>query len=167
MVMRKEKPMRVGFGYDVHRLVRGRPLVLGGVSIPFHLGLLGHSDADVLLHAVCDALLGAAGMDDIGVHFPDSDERYRDAASTDLLARVVELLEEKGFAVGNVDATLLAEAPKIGPYRMEMRENIARILKVAPERVNVKATTTEEMGFVGRGEGMAAQCVAAIFERES
>lgn len=157
--------MRMGMGYDVHRLVKGRPLVLGGVAIPFPMGLLGHSDADVLLHAVCDALLGAAGLGDIGRHFPDSDEAFRGIASTELLARTVALLAESGFCVGNVDATLIAEAPKIAPFREAMRENMAKILGIPSDRVNVKATTTEELGFVGRGEGMAAQCVAMIFEQ--
>ena len=157
--------MRVGMGYDVHRLVKGRPLVLGGVAIPFSMGLLGHSDADVLLHAVCDALLGAAGLGDIGRHFPDSDEAFRGIASTELLARTVALLAENGFCVGNVDATLIAEAPKIAPFREAMRKNMAEILGISADKVNVKATTTEELGFVGRGEGMAAQSVAMIFEQ--
>lgn len=157
--------MRVGFGYDVHRLVKGRPLVLGGVVVPFHMGLLGHSDADVLLHAVCDALLGAAALGDIGRHFPDSDEAFRGIASTELLARTAALVAEKGFRVNNVDATLIAEAPKIAPHREAMRANIAKILGILPDQVNVKATTTEELGFVGKGEGMAAHCVATIFEQ--
>lgn len=157
--------MRVGMGYDVHRLVKGRPLVLGGVAIPFSMGLLGHSDADVLLHAVCDALLGAAGLGDIGRHFPDSDEAFRGIASTELLASTVALLAENGYRVGNVDATLIAEAPKIAPFREAMRKNMAEILGISADKVNVKATTTEELGFVGRGEGMAAQCVAMIFEQ--
>ncbi|MBI5844716.1 MAG: 2-C-methyl-D-erythritol 2,4-cyclodiphosphate synthase [Deltaproteobacteria bacterium] len=145
--------MRVGMGYDVHRLVKGRPLVLGGVAIPFSMGLLGHSDADVLLHAVCDALLGAAGLGDIGRHFPDSDEAFRGIASTELLASTVALLAENGYRVGNVDATLIAEAPKIAPFREAMRKNMAEILGISADKVNVKATTTEELGFVGRGEG--------------
>ena len=154
--------MRVGFGMDVHRLVRGRPLVLGGVTIPFEKGLLGHSDADVILHAVCDALLGAAGLGDIGVHFPDTDPAYKDIASTRLLERVVEMLHAKGCRVGNVDVTLIAEAPKIAPFRERITALIAKILSVEQEYVNLKATTTEELGAMGRGEGIAAHCVATI-----
>lgn len=152
--------MRVGMGYDIHRLTAGRPLVLGGVKIPFHLGLLGHSDADVLIHAVCDALLGAGGLGDIGVHFPDTDPAYSGADSMELLKRVGEMLSEKGNSIVNIDATLLAEKPKISPYRDEMAKNIAGALGIAPHQVNVKATTNEGLGGIGRGEGMAAMCVA-------
>lgn len=158
--------MRVGMGYDVHRLVEHRPLILGGVRIPFEKGLLGHSDADVLLHAVADSLLGAAGLGDIGRHFPDADPAWKDADSLALLARCAEMVREKGYAVANVDATLLAQAPKIAPYRETMRERIAAALGIDPDRVNVKATTTEGLGFVGTGEGMAALC-ASLLERKA
>ena len=154
--------MRIGMGYDVHRLVEDRPLILGGVTIPFEKGLLGHSDADVLLHAVADSLLGAAGLEDIGRHFPDTDPAFKDADSWKLLARCGEMVRERGYAVGNLDATLFAQAPKIAPYRDAMRERIAEALQIEPGRVNVKATTTEGLGFVGAGEGMAAQCVALL-----
>ena len=156
--------MRIGHGYDVHRLVPGRKLVLGGVDIPWEKGLLGHSDADVLTHAVMDALLGAAGLGDIGKHFPDTDPAYKGADSLKLLERVVVLLEERGFAVGNVDATVLAQRPKLAPYIPKMRENLARVMGVDPSRVNVKATTEEGLGFTGSGEGMAAHAVALIEE---
>ncbi len=156
--------MRIGQGYDVHRLVEGRRLVLGGVDIPWEKGLLGHSDADVLTHAVMDALLGAAGLGDIGKHFPDTDPAYKGADSLKLLERVVVLLEERGFAVGNVDATVLAQRPKLAPYIPKMRENLARVMGVDPSRVNVKATTEEGLGFTGSGEGMAAHAVALIEE---
>ena len=156
--------MRIGQGYDVHRLVEGRRLVLGGVDIPWEKGLLGHSDADVLTHAVMDALLGAAGLGDIGKHFPDTDPAYKGADSLKLLERVVVLMEERGFAVGNVDATVLAQRPKLAPYIPKMRENLARVMGVDPSRVNVKATTEEGLGFTGSGEGMAAHAVALIEE---
>jgi 2-C-methyl-D-erythritol 2,4-cyclodiphosphate synthase len=153
---------RVGIGYDVHRLVPGRRLVLGGVEIPHDLGLDGHSDADVALHALCDALLGAAALGDIGQHFPPSDERWRGADSLDLLRRVRELLAERGYRVGNVDATIVAERPRIGPHAPLMRERIARALSIEPDAVSVKATTNEQIGFVGRGEGIAAIATAII-----
>lgn len=153
---------RIGLGYDVHRLTEGRPLVLGGVTIPFELGLLGHSDADVLLHALMDALLGAAALGDIGRLFPDSDERYRGADSRVLLREVADLLERSGFSVGNVDVTLIAQRPKIAPYVPRMRENIAADLKLPLEAVSVKATTEEGLGFTGSGEGMAAQAAATL-----
>ena len=153
---------RIGLGYDVHRLTEGRPLVLGGVTIPFERGLLGHSDADVLLHALMDALLGAAALGDIGRLFPDSDERYRGADSRDLLREVADLLERRGFSVGNVDVTLIAQRPKIAPYVPRMRENIAADLKLPLEAVSVKATTEEGLGFTGSGEGMAAQAAATL-----
>lgn len=156
--------IRVGHGYDVHRLVEGRKLILGGVDVPWEKGLLGHSDADVLTHAVMDALLGAAGLGDIGKHFPDTDPAYKGADSLKLLERVVVLLEERGFAVGNVDATVLAQRPKLAPYIPKMRENLARVMGVDPSRVNVKATTEEGLGFTGSGEGMAAHAVALIEE---
>lgn len=154
--------MRVGFGYDVHRLVDGRPLVLGGVEIPFERGLLGHSDADVLVHAVMDALLGAAGAGDIGRHFPDSDDRYKGISSLSLLSRVGAVLSEKGFSVGNIDAVVVAQRPKLAPYMNEMKINMAKALAIDPGRVNVKATTTEGLGFTGTGEGIAAYGTALI-----
>ena len=157
-----EKIMRIGKGYDVHRLVSGRPLVLGGVTIPHEKGLLGHSDADVLLHAICDALLGAAGLGDIGEHFPDTDSRYKGISSLLLLAHCMVMLGRKGYEVVNIDATLLAEQPRISPFKGTMEENIAEVLCLEPDAVNVKATTTEGLGAVGRGEGMAAMCVALI-----
>ena len=157
---------RIGQGYDVHRLTEGRALVLGGVTVPFERGLLGHSDADVLLHAVMDALLGAAALGDIGQLFPDSDERYRGADSRELLRTVVRLLRERGFAVGNVDATIVAQRPKLAPYLPQMRENIAADLGIAPDAVSVKATTEERLGFTGSGEGMAAQAVALVVRGE-
>lgn len=152
---------RVGLGYDVHRFATGRTLVLGGITIPWSQGLDGHSDADVLTHAVMDALLGAAGLGDIGVHFPPSDERWRDARSLELLVIVRDLLPD-GWLIENIDATILAEAPKIGPYREAMRLALAETLGIAPERINIKATTNERMGFVGRGEGIAALASAAL-----
>lgn len=155
---------RIGHGYDVHRLVEERALILGGVTIPYEKGLLGHSDADVLLHAVSDALLGAAALGDIGHLFPDNDPAYKGADSRVLLRRVVEVLKEHGFSIGNVDATLIAQKPKVAPYILQMRENIARDLGVAVDRVSVKATTEERLGFTGSGEGMAAHAVALIFE---
>ena len=154
--------MRIGMGYDVHRLTEGRKLVMGGVEIPYEKGLLGHSDADVLLHAVMDALLGAAALGDIGRLFPDSDERYRGADSRVLLREVADLLERSGFSVGNVDVTLIAQRPKIAPYVPRMRENIAADLKLPLEAVSVKATTEEGLGFTGSGEGMAAQAAATL-----
>lgn len=154
--------MRIGHGYDVHRLVEGRPLVLGGVKIDHPLGLEGHSDADVLLHAICDALLGAAALGDIGLHFPDSDERYRGIDSRKLLARVAELLAEKGYAVANLDTTVIAQAPKLRPYIGQMIEQIAAVLGIPADCVNVKATTEECLGFTGRKEGIAAHCVCLI-----
>ena len=157
---------RIGHGYDVHRLVEGRKLILGGVEIPFEKGLLGHSDADVLLHAVSDALLGAAALGDIGHLFPDTDPAYAGADSRVLLRRVVEVLGQHGFAVGNVDATLIAQRPKVAPYVLEMRENIASDLGVDLDCVSVKATTEEKLGFTGAGEGLSAHCVAIIFKKD-
>ena len=153
---------RFGMGYDVHRLVEGRKLILGGVDVPYEKGLLGHSDADVLLHAVSDALLGAAALGDIGTHFPDTDERFRGADSGKLLEEVVHLIRAEGYAIGNVDACVVAQAPKLLPYIQEMRENIARMIGVAVNDVNVKATTEERLGFTGSGEGMSAYAVAGI-----
>ena len=154
--------MRIGHGYDVHRLVEGRRLILGGVEVPFDKGLLGHSDADVLTHAVMDALLGAAALGDIGRHFPDTDPAYAGADSLKLLDHVVELLEEKGYQVGNVDATILAQKPKLAPYIEKMRDNLAARMKVEPDQVNVKATTEEKLGFTGAEEGIAAHAVALL-----
>ena len=154
--------MRIGHGYDVHRLVEGRRLILGGVDIPWERGLLGHSDADVLTHAVMDALLGAAGLGDIGRHFPDTDPAYAGADSLRLLAHVTALLGERGFTVGNVDATVLAQRPKLAPHIPQMRDNLARVMGVDTSQVNVKATTEESLGFTGSGEGMAAHAVALI-----
>ena len=154
--------MRIGQGYDVHRLAEGRKLILGGVDIPWERGLLGHSDADVLTHAVMDALLGAAGLGDIGTHFPDSDPAYAGADSLKLLEHVAKLLGERGFSVKNVDATVLAQKPKLAPHIPRMRENLARAMGVGPEQVNVKATTEEGLGFTGSGEGMAAHAVCLI-----
>lgn len=156
--------MLVGFGYDVHRLTEGRPLVLGGVTIPYEKGLDGHSDADVLLHALMDALLGAAGLRDIGYHFPPSDPTFKGADSMKLLAAVVDLLAKEGYRPQNVDMTLLAERPKINPHVEQMKERIAATLGLPTRRVGVKATTNEGMGFVGTGEGMAAYAVASIVE---
>lgn len=158
--------MRIGHGYDVHRLVEGRKLILGGVEVPHTLGLLGHSDADVLTHAVMDALLGAAALGDIGRHFPDIDPAYAGADSLKLLDHVVELLEEKGYQVGNVDATILAQKPKLAPYIEKMRDNLAARMKVEPDQVNVKATTEEKLGFTGAEEGIAAHAVALLFLKE-
>ena len=156
--------MRVGSGYDIHRLTEGRRLVLGGVIIPFRKGLLGHSDADVVLHALCDALLGAAGLGDIGGHFPDTEPRFKGISSIELLARTFQLVRDKGFCVNNVDATILAETPKIDPYRSAMQANIARVLELEPADVNVKATTMEGLGAIGRGEAIAAMSVVTLRE---
>ena len=154
--------MRVGHGYDVHRLVEERKLILGGVDIPYEKGLLGHSDADVLTHAVMDALLGAAGLGDIGKHFPDTDPTYKGADSLKLLDHVMEVLREKGWQVGNVDATVIAQRPKLAGFIPQMRDNLAERMGVAPEQVNVKATTEEKLGFTGSGEGIAAHAVCLL-----
>lgn len=154
--------MRIGHGYDVHRLVPGRELILGGVKIPCELGLLGHSDADVLLHAVMDALLGAAGMRDIGYHFPDTDPAYRGADSMELLRQVGTMLRKGGFRVGNIDVTMIAQKPKLKDYIPQMTRNIAAALGIEESRVNVKATTEEHLGFTGTGEGMSCHAVCLI-----
>lgn len=154
--------MRIGTGYDVHRLTEGRKLIIGGVEIPYEKGLLGHSDADVLLHAIMDALLGAAALGDIGLHFPDSDERYSGISSIELLKRVRRLLLEKGYTINNVDSTIIAQAPKMRPYIDEMKKNIANALLLPIDDINVKATTEEGLGFTGQGEGIAAQAVCFI-----
>ncbi len=154
--------MRVGFGYDVHRLVAGRPLVLGGVNIPYAKGLLGHSDADVLVHAVMDALLGAAGAGDIGRHFPDSDRRYEGISSLVLLSRVKEVLAAENCEIANIDAVVVAQAPKLSPHLGKMAVTMAGVLQIKPGQVNVKATTTEGLGFTGTSEGIAAYAVALV-----
>ena len=154
--------MRIGHGYDVHRLVKDRKLILGGVEIPYDRGLLGHSDADVLIHAVMDALTGAARLGDIGKLFPDTDPAYEGISSVKLLSEVGRLLGEKGYQVVNIDATLIAQAPKVGPYRQQMAENIAAALTMDSQRVNVKATTEEHLGFTGDGSGMAAHAVVLL-----
>jgi 2-C-methyl-D-erythritol 2,4-cyclodiphosphate synthase len=154
--------MRIGIGIDAHRLVPERPLILGGVTIPHDLGLLGHSDADVLTHAIMDALLGAAALGDIGQHFPPNDEAYRDANSLDLLKCVMALLTDRGYRVGNIDAVIVAQAPKLAGYLPKMREILARVMAVDADRVSIKATTTEKMGYEGRGEGISAQAVALV-----
>ncbi|MDA3128892.1 2-C-methyl-D-erythritol 2,4-cyclodiphosphate synthase [Aliibacillus thermotolerans] len=154
--------MRIGHGYDVHQFSENRPLIVGGVRIPYKKGLLGHSDADVLLHAVTDALLGAIGKGDIGTHFPDTDPTFKDANSLQLLKKVYELVKNEGYQIGNVDATVLAEKPKMKPYIPEMKKHIANALEAVETQVNVKATTSEKLGFVGKEEGMAAHAVVLL-----
>ena len=154
--------MRIGHGYDVHRLVEGRKLIMGGVDIPWEKGLLGHSDADVLLHAISDAILGALGEGDIGKHFPDTDAAYKGADSLKLLAQVMKLAEIRGYRLGNLDATIIAQLPKMAPHISSMRENIAAVLNATIEQVNVKATTEEGLGFSGRGEGISAHAVVLM-----
>ena len=156
--------MRIGHGYDVHRLVEGRDLILGGVKIGYEKGLLGHSDADVLLHAVSDALLGAAGLGDIGRHFPDTDPQYKGADSLELLRQVYRKISEKGYRVGNIDVTMIAQKPKLKDYIPQMQANIAAAVETAPDRVNVKATTEEKLGFTGTGEGMSCHAVCLLEE---
>ncbi len=154
--------MRIGTGYDVHRLVEGRKLILGGVDIPYEKGLLGHSDADVLVHAIMDALLGAAALGDIGLHFPDSDPAYKGADSLSLAGHVSRILEDNGWIIENVDSTVIAQAPKLRPYIDQMRTNVARALRIDVTKVSVKATTEEHLGFTGRGEGISAQAAALL-----
>ena len=154
--------MRVGLGYDAHRLVMGRPLILGGVDIPHTRGLLGHSDADVLSHAIGDALLGAVGAGDLGTHFPDRDPAYKDISSLILLERIMAMVRDRGFAPVNVDATVVAQEPRLAPHIPKMQANLARVLGLTPMDINIKATTTEHMGFAGRGEGMAAYAVVLV-----
>lgn len=154
--------VRAGIGFDVHRLIPGRPLILGGVTIPYERGLSGHSDADVLTHAVCDALLGAIAQGDIGTHFPDTDPRFKDRESLGLLAEVYDLVRGAGFTVGNVDATIIAEAPRLAPYIPKMTDRIAAVLHMERGCISIKATTTEGLGFTGRGEGIAAYAVAVV-----
>ena len=154
--------MRVGIGYDIHRLVSGQKLVLGGVSIAHKKGLLGHSDADVLVHAICDALLGAAGLGDIGNHFPDTDPQYKGISSLKLLSKACHLMAEKGFQIVNLDSTIFAEEPKIGPHRREMQTILAKTMNINESQINIKATTTEGLGVIGKGEGISAMCIALI-----
>ncbi len=156
--------IRVGNGFDVHQLVEGRKCIIGGVDIPYEKGLLGHSDADVLLHAISDAILGALGLGDIGKHFPDNDEAFKDADSLKLLEQVWELAQEKGYKLGNVDSTIIAQKPKMAPYIPQMTAIIAQALGADTDQVNVKATTTEQLGFTGRGEGIAAQSVVCLMK---
>ncbi|MDR6120742.1 2-C-methyl-D-erythritol 2,4-cyclodiphosphate synthase [Bacillus sp. SLBN-46] len=153
---------RIGQGFDVHQLTEGRPLIIGGITIPYEKGLLGHSDADVLLHTVSDACLGAIGEGDIGKHFPDTDPNFKDADSAKLMAHVWKLVKEKGYELVNADCTIIAQKPKMAPYIEQMRERIAELLEASPEQVNVKATTTEKLGFTGRGEGIASQAVVLL-----
>ncbi|MDH3394431.1 MAG: 2-C-methyl-D-erythritol 2,4-cyclodiphosphate synthase [Desulfobulbaceae bacterium] len=157
-----DKSPRVGHGYDAHRLVADRPLVIGGVTIPHSLGLLGHSDADVLTHALCDAILGAIGEGDIGRHFPDTDAQYKGADSLKLLARVMEIAEAKGYRLGNADVTVIAQKPKLAPHFPAMREKLAKVCGVGEELINLKGTTTEKMGFAGREEGIAAHAMVSV-----
>ena len=154
--------MRIGTGYDVHRLTSGRKLILGGVEIPFEKGLLGHSDADVLIHSICDALLGAAGLGDIGLHFPDTDSKFKDISSIKLLEETYKMVTEKGFNLVNIDSTVFAQEPKISPFREKMQQNIARAMNAYSNCVNIKATTTEGLGMFGRGEGIGAMSVVLI-----
>ena len=156
--------MRIGTGYDVHKLVEGRDLIIGGVKIEHTLGLLGHSDADVLLHAIADAVLGAAGLKDIGAHFPDTDPKYEGISSMVLLEKVRELVADKGYVVGNVDATVIAQAPKLRPYIEAMEANVANCLGIDVDQVNIKATTEEHLGFTGREEGISAQAVCLLYD---
>jgi 2-C-methyl-D-erythritol 2,4-cyclodiphosphate synthase len=154
--------MRVGTGYDVHRLTENRKLILGGVEIPYEKGLLGHSDADVLVHAIMDAILGAAALGDIGKHFPDNDQNYKDISSIILLKKVASIIRENGYTIGNIDSTIVAQRPKVGPFIQQMRENIASALETDISRVSVKATTEEGLGFTGEGLGIAAQAVCLL-----
>ncbi len=158
--------MRIGHGYDVHRLTEGRDLILGGVKIPYEKGLLGHSDADVCVHALMDAILGAAALGDIGQHFPDTDERYKGADSLELLREVCEMIEDLGYTLGNADITIIAQRPKLAPFITQMRENIADVCGVDIHDINVKATTTEQLGFTGRGEGISTHAVVLLYAAE-
>ena len=154
--------MRIGMGYDVHKLVENRDLILGGVNIPYELGLLGHSDADVLLHAIMDALLGAAALGDIGKHFPDTDPKYKGISSINLLKEVGKLLKDNNFKIGNIDSTIIAQRPKMAPYIQQMRENIAEALNIELNQINVKATTEEGLGFTGEGKGISSQSICLL-----
>ncbi len=159
--------IRVGQGFDVHAFAAGRPLMLGGVQVPFHLGLAGHSDADVLIHAVCDALLGAAALGDIGHHFPDTDPALENIDSCRLLQRVVQLLASAHWSIGNVDVTVIAQQPRLAPYIPAMQERLANVMGIATDAINIKATTTERLGFTGRGEGIAAQAVVLLQQADA
>jgi len=165
MAEKKGPAYRIGMGYDVHPFAERRPLILGGLTIPYHQGLAGHSDADCLVHAICDALLGAISEGDLGRHFPDSDPRYKDVESLLFLQRVVEIVGRKGFRISNIDATIVAQAPQLAPYRPQMEEKIAQTVGVERGQVNVKATTTEGLGSIGRGEGIAAYAVVLVEKR--
>ena len=156
--------MRIGHGYDVHKLVEGRKLILGGIEVPHTMGLLGHSDADVLTHAIMDSILGAAALGDIGQHFPDNDDRYLGADSTELLRHVMELIREKGYRIGNLDATIIAQKPKLMSYLPQMRKKLAEVMEISEDRLNLKATTEEHLGFTGRQEGISAHCVCLLEE---
>lgn len=159
--------IRIGNGYDVHRLVENRSLIMGGVDIPYDKGLLGHSDADVLVHAIMDALLGACGERDIGKHFPDTDNSYKGISSLKLLERVKEVIKEKGYKIGNIDSIIVAQAPKMAPYIEQMRQNVANVLGLDMDSINIKATTTEGLGFAGKGEGIASYAVVCLYKLES
>ena len=159
--------MRIGIGYDVHRLVEGRKLIIGGVEIPCEKGLLGHSDADVLVHAVMDSILGALGLGDIGKHFPDDDIQYKDISSLVLLERVYNIMSQSNYRIGNIDGVIIAEEPKMAPYIEDMKKNMAKILRIPLSRINIKATTTEKLGFEGRGEGIGAQSVCLLVLSDS
>ena len=165
-IVRRSLTMRIGMGYDVHRLVEDRQLILGGVEIPYHLGLLGHSDADVLIHALMDSLLGAMGLGDIGKHFPDQDQKYKDISSMVLLEEVYSIMKEKGFTVGNIDATIIAQKPKMAEHILKMKKNIASCLRIQEDQINIKATTEEGLGFTGEGLGISAQVICLLFNRE-
>ncbi len=156
--------MRIGHGYDVHKLVEGRKLILGGIEVPHTLGLRGHSDADVLTHAIMDSILGAAALGDIGQHFPDNDDRYLGADSTVLLHHVMELIREKGYRIGNLDATIIAQKPKLMPYLPQMRKKLAEVMEISEDQLNLKATTEEHLGFTGRQEGISAHCICLLEE---
>jgi len=158
--------MKIGTGYDAHRLVEGRPLIIGGINIPFSKGLLGHSDADVLVHAICDAVLGAMGLGDIGRHFPDNDKRYKNISSLKLLEAVQQMAEKNSFFCGNVDAVIIAQEPKLSGFMEQMKTNVARSLKTDKKNINIKATTTEGMGFEGQGEGISAQAVVLMLKKD-
>lgn len=156
--------IRIGYGYDVHQFSSGRKLILGGIEIPHDRGLLGHSDADVLLHAITDAILGALALGDIGTHFPDTDSNWKDADSTELLQDVYAMVTKKGYQLSNIDSTVVAEEPKLKPYISQIQDRISKILSISPDRVSIKATTSEKMGFVGRGEGIAAMCTILLIK---
>lgn len=156
------KAFKIGHGYDVHRLTEYRPMIIGGINIPYHLGLLGHSDADVLLHAICDAVLGALGEGDIGVHFPNTDPAYKNISSMILAQTCCKMMKNAGYSVGNIDATIVAQEPKLAPFLQEIKDNVAAVFKTEPENVNIKATTEERLGFTGREEGISAHAVILI-----